>query len=128
MPLKSRMNRAMYGLLLGILLLVHVTLSVLGSKSVSVSEVILVFLAVPRLHDIGKSGWFVLVGLAVEVAGIVIGSSLPLEQAQSVFALTSLVIAGLMIWLGVIPGSPDPNHWGEPPEPGLSRTSVTMGG
>jgi uncharacterized membrane protein YhaH (DUF805 family) len=121
------MNRAMYGLFLGIILLLYVGISLLASKPPSMSEVVLIFLAVPRLHDIGKSGWFVLIGLAVEVAAIAVMVSLPLEQARGIVGLASLTIVGLMIVLGVIPGSPDSNRWGEPPEPGLSFKSVTTG-
>jgi len=117
----GRLNRATYWLALGVIVLVLATLKIVGSKHAAVSEAALVILCVPRLHDIGKSGWYVIVGILIELAGIIIGFAFfPLAQAPAFVGAAVIVVTGLLIWLGAIPGDPRANHWGEPPAPGLS--------
>ena len=117
---QGRMNRAWYWLGIGAVAVIYLVLILIEARQVPISEVALVFLCVPRLHDIGKSGWLVLIGLAVELLGLIIGFSFfSLEDAQGVIGLAGLLIAGLLAWLGAIPGDPKPNAWGEPPAPGL---------
>ena len=118
--LNGRMNRPIYWLTLGIVAALYAIINMMSSKQVAVSEVALVFLCVPRLHDIGKSGWFVLVGVAIETAALVLGYSFfSLEVAKTIAGIAVLVIAGLLIWLGIQRGDPNSNQWGEPPAPGL---------
>ena len=88
---------------------------------VSVSEVALIFVCVPRLHDLGKSGWWAVIPLIVEIVSAALAFSLlPFQQAAEVMCVVVLVIAGLMILLGLIPGQAAANGFGEPPRPGLS--------
>ena len=118
--LKGRMNRALYLLTLSLVILLYLTLNFVSSKHGSISEGVLIFLCIPRLHDIGKSGWFVLIGIFIEVIGLVVGFSFfSLEGAKAVEGLAVIIIIGLLIWLGTIPGDPNPNRWGEPPAPGV---------
>jgi uncharacterized membrane protein YhaH (DUF805 family) len=114
------MNRALYLLTLSLVILLYLTLNFVSSKHGSISEGVLIFLCIPRLHDIGKSGWFVLIGIFIEVIGLVVGFSFfSLEGAKAVEGLAVIIIIGLLIWLGTIPGDPTPNRWGEPPAPGV---------
>jgi len=122
---KGRTNRAWFGLLLGLVIVLIGAINTFSDTPSSIGEIVLIILAVPRLHDIGKSGWFVLIGVAAEIVGIVLMLFFSLEQMRGIVALTSLVLLGLMIWLGFIPGEPGPNQWGEAPEPGLTRKGVT---
>ena len=122
---KGRMNRAWYGLTLGVLVTLLVAVNILSDKPVSMSEVVFIFLAIPRLHDIGKSGWYVLIGVALEIGGLVVGSFFGLEEMKGIAGLAVLVVFALMIWLGFIRGEEGPNQWGEAPEPGLKRKGVT---
>jgi len=122
---KGRMNRAWFGLGLGAVILFLVAINSFSGKPASISEVVLIFLAVPRLHDIGKSGWFVLIGVAVEIGGIALGSFFPLEQMRGILVLTTLALFGLMVWLAFIRGEPGPNRWGKAPEQGLTRKGCT---
>ena len=58
--LKTRMNRSTYWMCLGVVVaLALFSAFVLEKKSGYVSEVILALVCVPRMHDIGKSGWVV---------------------------------------------------------------------
>lgn len=119
--LNGRMNRPTYWLSFGIVVLLYVAINFMSDKPIAASEVVFVFLCVPRLHDIGKSGWFVLIGFAVELVGVVVGFSFfALEEAKAVMGLAVLVMVGLAIWLGTMRGEPFANKWGEPPLPGLN--------
>src|SRR5262245_347068 len=118
--LRGRTNRALYWVGLCTVALLFTVLNLLSSNPVGVSEAVLIFLCVPRLHDIGKSGWFVLIGVGIELVAMIIGFSFfSLDDARSVIGWGTLIILGLLVWLGTIPGNPGPNAWGEPPAPGL---------
>jgi len=114
---RGRINRSWYWLALGLLAVIYLALNLAAYKQVPVSEVALIFLCVPRLHDIGKSGWFVLIGIGTELLGIAIGFAF--FSLGGILGSAALVIVGLLVWLGAIPGDPNPNAWGEPPLPGL---------
>jgi uncharacterized membrane protein YhaH (DUF805 family) len=111
--LSGRMNRAMYWLTLGAVVSLYVIINIVSPKQIGVSEAVLVFLCVPRLHDIGKSGWFVLVGIFLELIGLAIGYSFfSLEGAKIIAGLAIFVIMGLLVWLGTIRGDANSNQWG----------------
>jgi uncharacterized membrane protein YhaH (DUF805 family) len=94
-------------------------------KPPKVQEILLIFLAVPRLHDIGRSGWLALPPLILEVVGVIACVAyLPPESAQVAFGVIALVLAGLMILLGIVPGDPMPNRFGEPPPPGVGLSKM----
>lgn len=126
--LKGRMNRAWYALALAVIVILLIAANMLSDKPVSMSEVVFIFLAIPRLHDIGKSGWFVLIGVAIEAGGLIAGSFFPLEEMKGIAGLAALLVFGLMVWLAFIRGEPGPNQWGEAPEPGLNRKGATFPG
>ena len=87
------------------------------------APLLLLIIAVPRLHDIGKSGWWALGVLAVEfLAGMAIGKFLPPEQLLSAITATALVVVALAILLGCLPGQGEPNRYGPVPASGLSYT------
>jgi len=114
------MNRATYWLGLGVLVLLYAVLNFVSSKPVPVSEVVLVFLCVPRLHDLGLSGWFVLAPIGLEIAAAVLGFALlPMDQVMVLLgAVTVLIGLGLLV-LGALPGEPQANRFGEVPTRGL---------
>jgi uncharacterized membrane protein YhaH (DUF805 family) len=118
---RGRINRASYWLTLGGVVLILAVLRIAGAKHIAVSEVVLIFVCVPRLHDIGKSGWFVLIGIFVELASLIIGLSFfTRAEVPAIFGVAGIIIIGLLIWLGTIRGELNVNQWGEPPAPGLS--------
>lgn len=76
-----------------------------------------------RLHDRGRSGlWMLAFMLGPYVAPMVLASVLPMSEDPSDTAL-ALVLVGttLPFWgwglieLGLLPGTPGPNRFGEPP-------------
>jgi uncharacterized membrane protein YhaH (DUF805 family) len=118
--LNTRINRASYGLTL--LVCVGLLAAVIYFTGQRVpGEAVLIFVCVPRLHDIGWSGWWaggmILVEILAVVAGLVF---LPVDQMAVVIGLYVLLLAVALIILGLVPGQPGPNRYGEPPAPGLS--------
>jgi uncharacterized membrane protein YhaH (DUF805 family) len=91
------------------------------TKPPGMAEVLMIFLGVPRLHDIGRSGWWLALLFAFEVGA--------LTMALVLFSIQGMMIAGgivvlvmliAMMILGCIPGDPEANAYGEVPAPGLS--------
>jgi len=117
--LKGRTNRATYWAAAAIVVVLYTLLNLVLPGRSSVSELVLIFLCVPRLHDIGRTGWLVLAPLAFEIAAAVTLVVLPGDQGVMVLGLAALVILGAIIWLGAIPGDPEANRFGEPPAPGV---------
>jgi uncharacterized membrane protein YhaH (DUF805 family) len=114
------MNRVMFWVSLVIVAAIYIVITVISSKQVGVSEVVLIFVCVPRLHDIGKSGWFALIGVAIEMVGIAVGLAFfPFGQFPVAMGVAGVIILGLIIWLGLARGDPNPNAWGDPPAPGI---------
>ena len=84
-------------------------------------ELMMISVGVPRLHDIGRSGWIVVGAIGIEI--VVVFGALFAGASADDLELTSgvvfLVIAALGVWLGAIPGQAQPNKWGDPPLPGI---------
>jgi uncharacterized membrane protein YhaH (DUF805 family) len=117
----GRINRSSYWLGLLLFVAIFIALGLLTAKPPHVTEVVLVILATPRLHDIGKSGWWAGGVFLAEIAIVVIALvAFQLDTAMAVFGLFALVVMGLLIWLGTVPGDLNPNRYGEPPIPGIS--------
>jgi len=117
--LKYRINRPTYWLCFAVFMVVVSVLVYIG-KANGGMEMMMVLIGVPRLHDIGRSGWLVgaaiLAELVIVVAAAILAS---MDTLEIVGGLLFFTIAGLGIWLGILPGQPDANQWGEPPGPGI---------
>ena len=90
------------------------------SRPVSVSEVVLIFICVPRLHDIGLTGWIAggvfLLEIVTAIAAVAV---LGLEAGRVALGLFVIALAGLLILLGALRGQKGSNRFGPPPRPGL---------
>jgi uncharacterized membrane protein YhaH (DUF805 family) len=119
--LNTRTNRATYWLCLAALAILYGALNAFSQKQVAVSEGVLIVLCIPRLHDIGRSGWWAGAVFALELATAA-GAflTLSLQQATIVMGVFVLLVCVLLIWLGAIPGQPETNVYGDPPGRGLS--------
>ena len=86
-------------------------------------SVVLLFACAPRLHDIGRSGWFALGLLIAEIeldTRLVPYRPPPFIEVPTVGTMVlAAVVVGAFIWLGVIPGQPGANKFGPPCPPGL---------
>lgn len=118
--LKGRTNRANYWAALGVVATLLIGLSLITHETVPVQEFVLVFICVPRLHDIGRSGWWVAAPIAFEVIATIAALTLLSEEmAGVVLGGMTLVLAGLLTWLGAVPGERQANRFGEPPIRGV---------
>ena len=83
-------------------------------------DVLASFIVVPRLHDVGRSGWWYLSVLPVELAlvglGMWLGGSDGIALGAVLFVLLFFL---LMIVLTLIPGELGANRWGDPPPRGI---------
>ena len=119
--LKGRTNRATYWLSLGVIAVLVAIAALVFHAPVKISEVVLIWVCVPRLHDIGRSGW-IAAGVFLAEIVVAIGSvflfSDP-DMAAAMLGVMVLAIAGLLIWLGCIPGDRIVNDFGDPPARGI---------
>ena len=115
--MRGRMNRATYWSILGGMIVFVVVVVMFGVRPPRIGEGLLIFLCVPRLHDLGKSGWWVLIPLGIEVIALVIAfSGFSADRTDAIFGGVFLAIAGFVVALGLIPGQPHANRFGEPPK------------
>lgn len=115
-----RINRATYWVICAIVIAIVTAIAFSRHRS-SGLEVMIVLIASPRLHDIGRSGWWA-VGVCGTEFFTIVGATLAGADSGTVLILAGavlLVICALGIWLGSIPGEPHANRWGEPPAPGI---------
>lgn len=118
--LEGRYNRATYWTAIGVMATLFAGISLVAKSPPHIREAVLIFLAVPRLHDIGKSGWLALWPLGLEIVGAIVGLAiLPNEAFLAVMGFITLIILGLVVWLGCISGQPFANRFGEPPAAGI---------
>jgi uncharacterized membrane protein YhaH (DUF805 family) len=118
--IKGRMNRAVFWLCLVMMLVIAVVARLVFNTGHGLSEGILVVFCIPRLHDVGRSGWHVLWGVGVELIVMGLGLAfLPLVLFPLAAGVATLLVLGLLIVLGCLKGDPAANRFGEPPPPGL---------
>lgn len=136
--LQGRSGRKEYWIGVGLLLLVGVGLAyanVGGASAATTALWILIWNR--RLHDIGRSGWVILIPIGLIIAITILSVGLggkevlaafeysqtgggPItERGATLFAgMVLLVLAiqfGFTIWLGVKKGDPGDNRFGPPP-------------
>lgn len=121
--LSFRYNRATYFVFLVAFVAILVMLiNVMEKPPRGVGEFILIMLAVPRLHDLGRSGWWVAVPILVEFAMLWswIARGLTADAMLIEAGLLNIAILSAMIVLGLIRGQDEPNQWGDPPPAGIN--------
>ena len=118
--LAYRTNRATYAVTMAAFI-AFVALMVATVGKPGPTEVIAAFVVIPRLHDIGRSGWWylpILIGsVLIAVVAVQTGG---LEAAQTALGAYAFLVLLLFAILALIPGQPKANKWGEPPEPGIN--------
>jgi uncharacterized membrane protein YhaH (DUF805 family) len=112
------MNRASYGVFLALLVVAYIVM-VNTMKRPPGAEVVVGLIAVPRLHDVGRSGWWLLPLFAGEFLAVAIGWSGGADGILLAGGIYVLLCLFLLIVLGFVPGQPSANRWGEPPLPGV---------
>jgi uncharacterized membrane protein YhaH (DUF805 family) len=118
--LNTRINRTTYWICLLCFFAFNILLTRITKRPFGASEVILIGLSIPRLHDAGKStvwlGGAVLGEIGLAIFAFV---TMPMKNAMAVLNVYGLIILVLLIWLGCIRGEPGANRFGEPPAPGF---------
>lgn len=117
------MNRACFGVGLAFMLATFVAMDLFfGVRTPPGGALgILLGCCVPRLHDLGRSGWWFLGLVPIQFAAT--GLTLkfieaPVGLVVGHYASTILTL-GLLVWLGCIQGQPSANRFGAPPVRGL---------
>ncbi|MFT4255267.1 MAG: DUF805 domain-containing protein [Caulobacter sp.] len=119
--LKGRINRATYWVIVGVAIAAALISGIVFKRPMPAAQVVLLIAAVPRLHDLGRSGWWAGGFFIIETALIFGGGFiLPPQAYQSALGLVVLLLAGLLVWLGALPGKSAENRFGPPPPKGLS--------
>jgi uncharacterized membrane protein YhaH (DUF805 family) len=118
---KGRINRAQYWASLSVVAAIYAALMVLPHPGhISVSEIVLIIVCVPRLHDLGLTGWIAAIPFGVEiVCAITTFSVMPVEAATEAMGFVVIAIAGLLVLLGALPGQKANNRFGPQPRPGI---------
>ena len=77
---------------------------------------------VKRLHDMGRTGWLLLIPAAITLTclavGFIMGSGMeapPPRPAPGPLAIAALVSLGFLLWVGLTPGQSAANRFGEAP-------------
>lgn len=128
----GRINRPTYFLMLTILVATYAVILSLMPKPPAIAEVMAILIAVPRLHDIGKTGWWagaaILAEILVVVSAVVFATGAGKGEEIILMAggLFVFVILGLMVVLGCIRGQDGVNKYGEAPPPGVSFKTYKM--
>jgi uncharacterized membrane protein YhaH (DUF805 family) len=118
--LKYRINRPTYWVSYVAFMALVSALICIG-KVHGIMESAMLALGVPRLHDIGRSGWVVVGVIGIEFA-LLVGLAVAGADIDTILISAGAIffaIAALGIWLGLIPGQPEANKWGDPPLPGV---------
>jgi len=107
-----RTNRATFWASLAILALALVLFRWLHAPAGVAAALGLLVIAVPRLHDLGYSGWWA-GGVLLALTGALLAAAFHSEMVATHAAggIILLLIAAAL-WLGIMPGEKKENRWG----------------
>jgi uncharacterized membrane protein YhaH (DUF805 family) len=113
-----RMNRATYWASIGIFVATTIVIGLFTSTRSVWLEAMLVVFGVPRLRDLGRTGWLIVIPLAFEFGAVIadVSQLLPTNTASTA---SGIVLWGAAVLLGVIPGQRGSNRFGGPPASGV---------
>ena len=119
--LKSRINRATYWAIFVPVVALYGLVLAFAERPPGIAEGIVIVLGVPRLHDLGASGWWMAAPIVIEIAALIAAVILlPIDHILIVAGIIVLGMTVMMIVLGAIPGQKLANAYGEPPAPGVA--------
>lgn len=110
--LRGRMGRTAYWIFIALIFAFSVLVSTVTDKGANGLVVALIIVLIPRLHDFGRTGWWVLAVMFGPLAVMLLAMlALPIDTAALIGVLAEVV--GL-IWVGVIRGDAGDNRFGPP--------------
>jgi len=101
---------------IAIIIITLMTLKHLGS-SVNINEFLVIFISIPRLHDLDKSGWYAIIPFTAEIFFIILMSLY--GNNEYFISLIGFIYIVFIVILGAIPGQSMANRFGNPPRPWL---------
>ncbi len=117
--LKQRINRATYWLFIALIMAFSFLISFINSAGGGMwAAVAMVYIL--RLHDLGRTGKWVLLVFAAQVAAAIAVIALHASLHPIGLGLVTLASLAFTIWLGCLKGQPHANQYGQPPGPGIS--------
>jgi uncharacterized membrane protein YhaH (DUF805 family) len=114
----ARMNRKLFAIIMGVLFLLVLPGRVALLSTSGAAPVILFsafWIYGRRLHDIGRSAWWVAAIYLADLAVVFLLMTLGHTASSVAFLCGLLFQLALTVGLGVIPGDPGPNRFGPPP-------------
>ncbi|MBS0491263.1 DUF805 domain-containing protein [Phenylobacterium sp. NIBR 498073] len=124
--LKARAGRKEYWFWFGVMCVLSLIISYLpGEPSTFSLAVAFAFIQVRRLHDFGRSGWWVVPFFVLPLALPLIALELGLQEGVTLLVTLALCVAAY-IWMGVRKGDAGDNRFGPPPASDLK--SALLGG
>jgi uncharacterized membrane protein YhaH (DUF805 family) len=116
---KGRLNRALYWSVFSLLFLLVLVMRFVFGLQATLSLAGLICIAIPRLHDIGRTGWLVAIPMGLELAmGWLVPGTPDHAQLLALNAVSLLVLSSV-VWLGSVRGQPETNRFGPPPPSGI---------
>ncbi|WP_448664995.1 DUF805 domain-containing protein [Sphingomonas sp. CJ20] len=75
---------------------------------------------VPRLHDLGRTGWWAALPLGCAAIVLILGSLwiVPRPVVLAAFVVLGSAFLAWLVVLGILPGQPGRNRFGPPPRSG----------
>jgi uncharacterized membrane protein YhaH (DUF805 family) len=119
--LKGRINRATYWAIVGVAIAAILISVLVFRRPLPAALVVMLIAAIPRLHDLGRTGWWA-GGVFVALMALFFGGgfALPPKAFQNALGAAVLVLPVLLSALGGLPGQAGDNRFGPPPPRGLS--------
>ncbi len=119
--LKGRINRASYWVIVGVAIAAMLVSALVFMRPLPAALVVMLIAAVPRLHDLGRTGWWA-GGVFIALMALFFGGGfvIPPQAYQNVLGVAVLVLPVLLSVLGGLPGQGADNRFGPPPPKGLS--------
>jgi uncharacterized membrane protein YhaH (DUF805 family) len=111
--LKGRISRATYSVFL--LAYAVVFAVAIAFQTRIPGEVLLAIICIPRLHDMGRSGWWVALSIAGEGVAVIVSLVLHVSLGLAAFA-SLIVLLGPALALLFFPGQKGTNRFGDEPD------------
>ena len=114
--LRGRANRKEYWLLVGLVLAVGLAVTAAVPPAVqSTGVAVVTYAQIRRLHDLGRTGWWVVVIAGGQIAAALGGIAAGLSE-EGILVVGLPLVVGPILLIGALPGQRLENRFG--PEPG----------